>query len=71
MFRYASRIGVVNTPNPVRDACVPTGKSSADTYAYGLDEIMRMLVVLPQPPRQSLRWQHLPDCGVESFEGCS
>lgn len=48
MFRYASRIGVVNTPNPVRDACAPQGKSSADTYAYRLDEIMRMLAVLPQ-----------------------
>lgn len=51
MFRYASRIGVVNTPNPVRDVCVPQGKSSADTYAYGLDEITRMLAVLPQPAR--------------------
>jgi len=47
IFRYATRTGILNMPNPVRDACVPTGKASRETYAYSLEEIMRMLDVLP------------------------
>ena len=49
VFRYASRIGVLNTPNPIRDACVPQARGSNSTYAYSLDEITRMLAVLAEP----------------------
>lgn len=49
VFRYAARIGVLNTPNPVRDVCLPQARNSGETYAYSLDEITRMLAVLPEP----------------------
>jgi integrase len=47
IFRYASRAGVLNTPNPLRDVYVPKGGSSRETHAYSLEEITRMLLVLP------------------------
>ena len=47
IFRYASRAGVLNTPNPLRDVCVPKGGPSRETHAYSLEEITRMLLVLP------------------------
>jgi integrase len=47
IFRYASRAGVLNTPNPLRDVCVPKGGPSRETQAYSLEEITRMLLVLP------------------------
>lgn len=51
VFRYVIRIGTLNPPNPVREVCVPEGRDSEDTYAYSLEEIVRMLAVLPQPAR--------------------
>ena len=51
VFRYAIRIGTLNPPNPVREVCVPERRASADTYAYTLEEIVRMLAVLPEPAR--------------------
>ena len=48
IFRYATRIGILNVPNPVRDACAPKGNASNETYAYSLEEITRMLSVLPE-----------------------
>jgi integrase len=47
IFRYASRSGVLNTANPLRDVCVPKGGPSRETHAYPLEEITRMLLVLP------------------------
>ena len=47
IFRYATRTGILHVPNPVRDACAPKGNASNETYAYSLEEITRMLAVLP------------------------
>jgi hypothetical protein len=34
VFRYAERMGVIQTENPFRDAVLPEAKPSEDTYAY-------------------------------------
>jgi integrase len=47
LFRYAIRIGVLNGTNPVQAVCIPRARPAKDTYAYGLQEILRMLDVLP------------------------
>jgi integrase len=47
-FRYAIRTGKI-VQNPVRDVCLPGGKAPNETYAYSLDEISRMLRVVPHP----------------------
>ena len=47
IFRYAVRIGVLNGANPVRDACLPKAKPGRDTHAYTLDQILKMLEILP------------------------
>ncbi len=49
VFRYSKRMGVIQTENPVRDAVLPKAKPAEDTYAYSLEEIARMLQVLPEP----------------------
>jgi integrase len=51
IFRYAIRTGSIRSANPVRDASVPKGKASKDTYAYSLPEIRKMLNVLLGPER--------------------
>ena len=49
VFTHARRQGILNTPNPMRDVEIPKGKANSETHAYALEEIMRMLAVLPQP----------------------
>ena len=49
IFRYAKRQGVINLENPMRDVVLPKGKPAGETYAYSLEEIIRMLNVLPEP----------------------
>jgi integrase len=49
VFRYAKRQGVIRSDNPVRDAVLPKAKPAEDTYAYSLEEITRMLSILPEP----------------------
>jgi integrase len=49
VFRYAKRQGVIDSENPMRDVVLPKGKPSGETYAYSLDEILQMLMVLPEP----------------------
>jgi integrase len=51
IFRYAIRTGNLNSANPIRDASVPKGKASKETYAYSLLEIRNMLGVLIGPER--------------------
>jgi integrase len=48
-FRYAKRLGVINRENPIRDVVVPRGGASRETHAYPLDEILRMIDLLPEP----------------------
>ena len=49
IFRYAKRQGVINSENPMRDVVLPKGKPARETHAYSLEEITRMLNVLPEP----------------------
>lgn len=50
VFRYARRQGVLNTrENPMRDVVVPRARPSDETQAYSLEDILKMLVVLPEP----------------------
>lgn len=51
IFRYAIRTGFLNGANPVRDASLPKAKPPSDTYAYSLDEITKMIELLPDPVR--------------------
>ena len=49
-FRYARRQGILNTgENPKRDVVVPKARPGNETYAYSLEEILKMLVVVPEP----------------------
>jgi|SRR5271163_2358646 hypothetical protein len=50
IFRYAIRTGFLSGVNPVRDA-LPKAKPPSDTYAYSLDEITKMIELLPDPAR--------------------
>lgn len=49
VFTHAKRCGAFNGVNPVRDVSIPKGRESEETYAYSLEEIHRMLDVLPDP----------------------
>lgn len=49
VFRYAHRIGILNGANPIREVKVPKARPANQTYAYSLEEIIRMLPVLPEP----------------------
>lgn len=49
VFRYARRQGILNFENPMRDVVLPKARLGGETYAYSLDEIMKMLDVLAEP----------------------
>lgn len=49
VFRYARRQGILNSENPMRDVVLPEARPSGETYAYSLEEILRMLEILPEP----------------------
>jgi integrase len=49
VFRYAKRLGIINSENPMRDVVIPKAKAAGDTFAYSLEEILQMLNVLPEP----------------------
>jgi integrase len=49
VFKHAKRQGVLDGNNPMQDVSIPKGEETPDTYAYSLDEIMRMISVLPEP----------------------
>jgi integrase len=53
-FRYARRQGILNTENPMRDVVVPKAKPGNETHAYSLEEILQMLVVVPEPAATAL-----------------
>ena len=77
IFTHAKRCGAINGVNPVRDVSIPKGRESEDTYAYSLEEIFRMLDVLPDPAAtviaaaaftglrkgevRGMRWENLHD----------
>jgi integrase len=49
VFRYARRKGVLNNPNPMHDVEIPKARPAGETYAYSLEQEMRMLAILPEP----------------------
>lgn len=50
VFKHAKRSGAIDGVNPVQDVSIPAGApESEDTYAYSLDEVLRMLSFLPEP----------------------
>jgi integrase len=49
VFRYAKRLGILGTENPVRDVAIPKANAAGETHAYALDDILRMLEFLPEP----------------------
>jgi integrase len=51
VFTYGKRIGVLDGVNPIRDVSVPRGMRGKETYAYSLEEIQKMIPVLPEPAR--------------------
>ncbi|HXN22865.1 MAG TPA: hypothetical protein VOA41_09010 [Candidatus Dormibacteraeota bacterium] len=51
VFTFAKRQGALDGINPMRDASIPRGKQSRDTYAYSLEEIQIMLGATPEPAR--------------------
>jgi len=48
-FTYAKNEGLFDGVNPMYGVILPKAREPKETYAYSLDEITRMLDVLPQP----------------------
>jgi integrase len=79
IFRYAIRTGVLNGMNPVQAACIPKAKPGKETQAYGLNQILNMLEVLPQPSKgviavaafAGLRKGELRSLRPEDYDGSS
>ncbi|MFB3917078.1 MAG: tyrosine-type recombinase/integrase [Terriglobales bacterium] len=46
VFTHARRYGFLNTGNPMHGVSIPGGRTGEETYAYSLDEITKMLMVL-------------------------
>jgi integrase len=51
VFKTAKRLGIIDGENPVRDSKVPAGTPKRKTHAYSLQEIAKILSVLPEPAR--------------------
>jgi hypothetical protein len=51
IFRYAIRTGALNGVNPVQAACIPRSRTGSETHAYSLEQIQKMLDVLPHPAK--------------------
>lgn len=49
VFAHAKRQGFYDDVNPVENTAIPPSPEGQDTYAYSLEEITRMLMVLPEP----------------------
>lgn len=49
IFKHAKRIGTLNGTNPIQDVSIPKGEEGEETYAYSLEEVTKMLTILPEP----------------------
>jgi integrase len=49
IFSYARQQGFYDNANPVQGTAIPKARASEETYAYSLEEVNRMLSVLPEP----------------------
>ena len=80
IFAEAKRKGCFDGVNPVRDTAICPSAETGATYAYSLEEITRMLIVLPEPARsivavaaytgarrgeiRGMRWEDLHDGAI-------
>jgi integrase len=51
VFKQAKRLGILDGVNPMQDVGIPRSKQPADTYAYSLPEVRKMLAVFGEPAR--------------------
>ena len=51
VFKQAKRLGILDGINPMQDVGIPHSKQPADTHAYSLPEVRKMLAVLDEPAR--------------------
>jgi len=49
IFNYAKQQGYFDGMNPVQGTAVPKARPGKETYAYSLEEVTRILAVLPEP----------------------
>lgn len=77
LFRYAKRLGVLNSENPMRDVVLPKARRGKQTHAYSVEEGLRMLEVLPEPAATAvatalfsgLREGEIRGLGWENYDG--
>lgn len=50
-FKQAKRLGILDGINPMMDVSIPRAPEPKDTYAYSLEEIRKMLLVLDEPAK--------------------
>jgi integrase len=51
VFKQAKRLGVLDGLNPMQDTSIPRTPAADETYAYSLDELKKILLVLEEPSR--------------------
>ena len=51
VFKQAKRLGILDGVNPMVDVSTPRAAETKDTYAYSLDEVKQMLLVLQEPAK--------------------
>ncbi|MCL5671407.1 MAG: tyrosine-type recombinase/integrase [Acidobacteria bacterium] len=49
IFKHAKRLGAINGVNPMQDVSIPKARPCAETHAYSLQDILRLISVLPEP----------------------
>jgi integrase len=49
VFKHARRVGALDGINPMQDVSIPKSRRSRKTYAYSLEDISRMISILPEP----------------------
>jgi integrase len=51
IFKEARRLGVLDTPNPIRDVKIRRTREARETYAYTVGEVTTMIARLGEPAR--------------------
>jgi integrase len=51
VFKQAKRLGIIDGINPMQDVSTPRAPEAEETYAYSLDEVKKMLLVLEEPAK--------------------
>jgi integrase len=69
MFKHAKRKGILDGINPMQDVSIPQGKESKETHAHSLEEITRMLAVLPEPASTVVATAAFTGLGLSELRG--